>query len=331
MQKKKILNAITLSLVDLSKCKLNIEQAETIESLLSEDEFVSNMNSTQSYSINKARKSLQLKFGFAIGMSMNEIEDLEEIKGLIEKITPDMEKNNYSFFINLKSQLRERMQQIQKKSIFTKQRNNITPRIEAIIGDLAKGDFNYMQALEIIRYEAEQKVKDSPQSRFTLTIEKEVNQTIVQIRHALVEQADKYPLEDPESAIENLIKMDSQKRELAINTVIKNMTDRKQFDEAREICNKYVEMYQVGNPTLSGYVMNLKKDIAKSEISQFVLEGLESEMTPTEEKEFLETIQTKLAKENIKMSSIILGRKDASSKPITLEDVYDGGEYVRAK
>ena len=153
-----------------------------------------------------------------------------------------------------------------------------------------------------------------------MTKEQERRQILIQIKKLLADNAEKYYIEKPDTAIQQIQELCGGELEQAIRTIVKNLISKKDFERAKKICEKYSSKEQ--DETIASYVRSLKKEIRNAEIADMVLKGINMNGTETEEKRFLEMIEKGLRAGNIKPNSIILGKSKNGFKNISLEDIW---------
>lgn len=265
-----------------------------------------------------AIKKLSKKQKQLIELIKNKIDKAEDFEKLkeIEQMISSEDNNGKLDFLNVK--LRQKRSQIEQKEIMQKYRNNMSPEIMQIIQSIIKGACDYELAMMIIEEQTKQKVQNKPKTKFSLTQEQEVQQTMIQIRKEIEKNPREYIIENPERTIEILRQFSPKSPELAIKTVIENLVGRGEFAEAKRLCNLYM---QKDKDDLYDYILALKKRVRNNEVAKFVTEFLERETTEEEEITFIQVLREKIIKERIKASSVILGEGKESRRTITLANI----------
>ena len=139
------------------------------------------------------------------------------------------------------------------------------------------------------------------------------------------EQGSKYPIESPEKTIELLEQLTDDTSLTNLNTVIANQTSRKKFDEAQDLCEKYISKLK-DNMEDRVYLNSIKKRIRNEKIGDLVYRTIHSDISAEDEKKFWDLLQQGLSMENVKMSNINIGRTQDGLRNITLQDIWPDGE-----
>jgi len=96
---------------------------------------------------------------------------------------------------------------LQQKQASDRIRNNIPTNIILIAKNLASGNIDTNNANSIINAEAKKRVESRPKTKFSLTEEQEKKQVLSQIRIAMLENADKIDIQNPEKTILQMQKL----------------------------------------------------------------------------------------------------------------------------
>ena len=313
----------------IEEYQLTIEQAEKLNQLIQSKEL-DNLNSKQIYSSedtrNKKKEKMVKKLVEAIDIEQEKTEDLEELKNLLKKITLEIQVKNPISAGMVKCKIEKKISKIINKKTISRIKNEIPINIESIIVELAKGTLNMQTANEIIEEEARKIVESKPKTRFSLTEEQEKGQILIQIKKVLMERPEQYYIENPEKTINQIQELCGGKLEVSIRTVVKNLTGVKDFERAKEICNKFMKEDKV-NFT---YIKRLKKEIRNDEISDIVLKVINMKGIDIEEERiYFELIEKGLKMGNIKLEEISLGKSQDGLKFITLADIWEGKKQTQ--
>lgn len=152
---------------------------------------------------------------------------------------------------------------------------------------------------------------------FAFKEEQAKGQIFIQIRTALMENPEKYHIENPNITIMQVQKLCGGELERAIRVVIKNLIGSKDFERAKELCTSFASKY---NGSLS--LTNLRKEIRNAEIADIVLKGININGTMEEEKVYLKLIEKGLEIGNVKLEAISLGKSQDGLRNITLADIW---------
>ena len=322
-ERKKGASYIIEKLKKIEKYQLTIEQAEKLYYLL-ESETLKKLNLTSTdkidYYMNKNRKAILKKLSTAIDIAQNQTEELEELKALERKLTMRMQQDSQIVVGGIKSKLRNKISKINQQQAIDRIRNDVPVNIEQIIKELANGTLDIQTANEIIEKEAKRRVESKPKTRFALTEEQETRQILIQIKTALMEKPEQYNIEKPEITIMQIQELCGGELEQAIRTVVKNLTGTKDFERAKEVCDKFSSKDK--ESPLSKYITKLRKEIRNEEIGDIVLKGINMSGTYEEEKEYFELIKKGLKMGNIKLGAVSLGESQDGLRTITLADIW---------
>ena len=181
-------------------------------------------------------------------------------------------------------------------------------------------------ANEIINNEAKKRVESKPKTRFSLTEEQERRQILIQIRTVLSDRAEQYRIENPEVAIMQIQKLCGGELEQSIRVVVKNLIGQKEFERAKQICNKYALDEEKVTPV---FITRLKKEIRNKEISDTVLRGIAANGSLEEGIAFYNLIENGLKAGNVKTETISLGKSQDGLRTITLADVWLERERIK--
>lgn len=135
-----------------------------------------------------------------------------------------------------------------------------------------------------------------------------------------MEKSEQYHIENPEKTVMQIQELCGGELEQAIRTVVKNLTSIKDFERAKEVCNKFST--QDNESSFSAYIRTLRKQIRNDEISDIVLKGINMSGTEREERRYLELIEKGLKMGNVKLGAISLGRSQDGLRTITLADIW---------
>ena len=278
------------------------------------------------YYVKINRDRIAKKFAKAIDYAHLQTNDFEELKALERKITPKMEKSNPIFIGGIRTNIYNKMSKIQQQIISERIRNDVPTSISAIINDIVIGKLDVQNANEIINSEAKKRVESKPKTRFSLTEEQERRQILIQIRTVLSDRAEQYRIENPEVAIMQIQKLCGGELEQSIRVVVKNLIGQKEFERAKQICNKYALDEEKVTPV---FITRLKKEIRNKEISDTVLRGIAANGSLEEGIAFYNLIENGLKTGNVKPETISLGKSQDGLRTITLADVWLERERIK--
>ena len=305
---------------EIENYQLTVEQAEKLLFLMQSEELknlsLSSTDKIDAY-INRYKKLAIKKLAEAIDTAQSQTEEIEELKCLEKKLTIKMAQKNPIVVGTVKSKLGNKITRINQKNTSDRIRNNIPISIENIIRDIASGTLDIQAANEVIDEEARKILESRPKNIFAFKEEQAKGQIFIQIRTALMENPEKYHIENPNITIMQVQKLCGGELERAIRVVIKNLIGSKDFERAKELCTSFASKY---NGSLS--LTNLRKEIRNAEIADIVLKGININGTMEEEKVYLKLIEKGLEIGNVKLEAISLGKSQDGLRNIALADIW---------
>lgn len=161
-----------------------------------------------------------------------------------------------------------------------------------------------------------------------MTEEQEKRQILIQIRTAIMEKADRYRIKNPEDMVLQIKQLCGGDIEQAVRTVVENLINRKDFETAKNICDRFSVKDE--NEQIKKYMRSLKNQIKNAEIGDIVLKGINMKGTAEEEREYFELIERGLKRGNVKLGAISLGKSQDGLRNITLADIWTE-ETIREK
>lgn len=310
--------------------QLTVEQTQNLLTLLNSTKLnkvnVGFTDQTDTYVL-KVRKKFTKTLIEAIDIAQSKTADLDELKMLQRKITTEIEKENLILAKTVRDRIGNRIMEIQKQNAIERIKNDVSKDIEQIIRKLASGELDDIEeANKVIEEETKRRFENKTRNKFSLTEEQEKNQVIIQIKKCLREQAEVYPIENPEITIQQLTDLIGGNFADVINIVGENCIRNKQFEKAKEICDKYKEKRD--DVPEKSYIKRLRDDIKKAEIADIILKGINKRGTVQEENRTFELIEEGLNRANMKLGAITLGKNQDGTKSITLADIWES-EQIR--
>jgi len=329
-ERRKVASAILTELKKIEDYQLTIEQAERLHFLLQSEELEKLSLSTTDkidFYMNRNRRTIIRKLTEAVDIAQYQTEGLEELKILERKLTTKMQQSNQIVVGAVKSRIGSKISKINQQKAIDRIRNDVPIYIEYIIKELANGTLDIQTAKEIIDKEAKKRVESKTKTKFTLTEDQEKRQILIQIRTVLMEKSKKYHIENPETTVMQIHKLCDGELEQAIRTVVKNLTSIKDFERAKEVCDKFSS--KDNESPLSTCIRRLRKEIRNDEISDIVLKGINMSGTEDEERVYFELIEKGLKIGNVKLGAVSLGKSQDGLRTIYLSDIWKTQEKVR--
>lgn len=322
-EKREIGKYILKQLRKIEDYQLSIEQAEKLY-CLSKSKFLIRLKVTHDDSIDEALKGAKRKvatqFIQAIGRKQDECNDIQELQALLEMITEKMSSEGPMVAGGLKISISNRIMKLQQQQSLDRMRD-IPPSIDLIISSLASGKIDIQKANDIINEEAQRRVESSPKTKFALTREAQRRQVLMQIKMAIVEKANRYLIQNPETVILQLQELCGIGQEEAIRIVVGNCIGRKDYQTARSVCDKNEVKNEYGFTVKS--IASLRDEINHAEFGDIVLEGIRNAKTHEEERAYIEMIEKALNAGHVRLTAISLGKSEDGLRNITLADIWE--------
>ena len=318
-EKRKVANEIISKIKEIQNYPLTIEQAEKLNLLLrSEDLKRLRLDSLDKIDmiISKYRKTMVKKFVDAIDIAQYQTEDVEELHCLGRKITLEMRKEKLMSVNAVESKINTKISKIMQQQAIERIKNNMPENILGIIGDLVNGTLDIEKARTIIAEEAEKKSEKNPKNKFSLTKEQEERQILMKISITIRDRSDKFHIVDPELTILQLQELTQEPINAAIRTVVENLISTKKFDEAKEICNKFLSENKKGPFAVE--MKDLKLRIRNAQIGDKVLKIINMQAS----EEDIELIEKEIENGSIKLETISLGKSQDGMRNIRLSDIW---------
>ncbi len=325
-ESKKVVYEILTETRKIENYPLTLEQAEKICTLL----WTESLNDVKTSVVDKVdmvvdrmRRVFSRCLATEISKRVNECEDIEELEVLEKKLTPEMKKQNEMGVGVVKSAIGTKINSLKSKQAMDKIKS-IPENLVPIVSDLAEGELDIKDAKRIIDEEVASRVANTPKTRFSLTEEQHRKQVFMQIKSALTDKAEQFPIKKPEVTIYQIQELCGNA--LEIHTVMKNLIARKRYEEAKRFCELFTS--KESDKNLMMQAISYKKEIRNNEISEFILDRIKNKGTFEEEEVFIPLLEKRLRSENIKLAEISLGRNIDGTRRISLADVWPE-EYVR--
>lgn len=321
-QRRQIAHYIILNYRKIQNKQLTVEQAEKLYGLV-DNEKLKKLNTTErdktNYHMVSVKGQVVMNLVKAIEIKSKQTEDIDELRNLRAKLTLKMRIENPAIVPVATSMLEQRITEIQKKSIYDYDIYKIPINIFSVVLDLANGTVDIEQADKILEEEARKNGANRPKTKFAITPEQERKMLEMQIERCLIDQADIYDIKEPQTTVAQLMDLFKMPLDKAVRIAALNLVNREMFQEARMLYNRFYKPSQ----QISQTIRTLRKEIRNAEIRKMVLRGINMSGTREEENRYFESIQNILESEDIKLSSILLGKNKDGSKQIRLSDVWE--------
>lgn len=325
-ERRKIVKELTEEIAKLKKYQLSLEQAEKLYDMLGIEELKGlnrkNSDKMNNY-IRASKRIVEKQIAENINILQSQTTDIEELRKLDKKLTLEMTKRNPIAVATVKNIISNRILEIQTQKAIKKIKEDVPIDIENIIKSIANDTLNLEEAKEIINEEVKKRKENKPKNKFVVTEKQERNQILVQIRKLLKENPEKYHINNPNKAIIQIQKLCGGEIEQAIGDVVQNLLNEKRFDDAMLI---YESLSKDKDIVDFKYKRKLKNEIENAKIGNKIMEIINSDYTVEEDKAYYGLIKSKLERDNIKLSSIKLGKSQNGLKNITLKDIWNEEE-----
>ena len=145
----------------------------------------------------------------------------------------------------------------------------------------------------------------------------------MQIKTLISERAEEYHINNPEKVIEQMQELIGGSIYDKINSVVSNLTERKEYKLASEICMKFSPHTDDCYDSKMIYMRDLKKKVRNAEIADMVLKGIYMNGTEEEEQRYFELIEEGINKGNVNPEVIFLGKSQDGLRTITLANIWE--------
>ena len=149
----------------------------------------------------------------------------------------------------------------------------------------------------------------------------------MQIKMALRENAEVFPVTNPNLAMTNAKEICGGTLEQMLGVIVENLISTKKFEEAKELFDDFCKSKGKG-AMIPNDLVSIKKKIRNEEIAYMVLKLINMSGRAEEEKRCWQLIKEGVRMGNVNLSSITLGTSLDGSRRITLEDIWPDEEEL---
>lgn len=300
---------------------MTTEQSERIIRLLDSNELqtlrISSKDRIDSYARNLRRTMLR-KYAQSVQNTITQVTQLEDLRVLYRTLS-ELTTQEYEVTVeSAKIQIDRKITKMQQEKAMELYRRKVPKYLITIVEDLASGTIDIDAARKLIEIETKKKMESGTKNRFSLTREQEKEQVLMRIKNILIEN--KYNIVDPENTILKIHELCGGNITDGMRVVIKNLIQRGEFKQARQICRSFSSRDKEG--TMARSIRLLERDINSSEIGDFILKGINMKSNEESDSQFFNLIQKGLQKGNVSLKSIFLGKSRDGLRDITLADVW---------
>lgn len=320
-KKRKIADEILVSIRELKGREMTTEQSERIIRLLDSNELqnlrISSKDRIDSYA-RDLRRTMLRKYAQSVQNTITQVTQLEDLRGLYRTLS-ELTTQEYEVTVeSAKIQIDRKITKMQQEKAMELYRRKVPKYLITIVEDLASGTIDIDAARKLIEIETKKKMESGTKNRFSLTREQEKEQVLMRIKNILIEN--KYNIVDPENTILKIHELCGGNLADGMRVVIKNLIQRGEFKQARQICRSFYSRDKEG--TMARSIRLLERDINSSEIGDFILKGINMKSNEESDSQFFNLIQKGLQKGNVSLKSIFLGKSRDGLRDITLADVW---------
>ena len=320
-EKNNSIQNILQSIKRVGEYNLTIEQYKKIMDLVDSLNNIHFRDKTIYKSIVKAKNRIIRKLLDEIDLQVKITDNEEELQILKDKL-PKV-KGVISFAVDTsRMKIDNKINRLKSRRIDEKETSQ---NVIKIAESLADGEFDYEQAIQEIETEARYLVSTKPKSKFSLTEEQQKTQVVSRICKELIQNADKYAIRDCQQVINNLNSINGGNKCSSVRVIVHNLIGRRKYEQAYKICDENMEpiksMNDLNNPN-NKYIQSLKKDVISKQLSEKVMEVIESDMYMDSAINVMTFVEDTMKKERLGPGAIKLGNTADGLTTITLGDIY---------
>lgn len=287
-------------------------------------------------------KQLQIEKRLRMGQSIDEIANdriinvcRESVEGVKRRMNESKEEEDK---INL---MRKRYQELyrsssnvngeeEEKGVETLGNPRLDEVAENILYGIAEGDINVDIAKITILEEAEKIVNAKKTTQFSLSKEEEVQRVYNYIKQQLAQNGRRYPIDNPYKTMGILQNLLGTGASANLDTVISNLLDRKHFDDAEALFNRFWQkVSDSDDKKMIGYMRGIKRKIAEAKVGELVYRIINSYPSKYEERRLWELLQKGIASQSIRIEKIIIGKTKDRQGVIRLKDIWPEETYIK--
>lgn len=287
-------------------------------------------------------KQLQIEKRLRMGQSIDEIANdriinvcRESVEGVKKRMNESKEEEDK---INL---MRKRYQELyrsssnvngekEEKGVETLGNPRLDEVAENILYGIAEGDIDVDIAKITILEETEKIVNAKKTTQFSLSKEEEVQRVYNYIKQQLAQNGRRYPIDNPYKTMGILQNLLGTGASANLDTVISNLLDRKHFDDAEALFNRFWQkVSDSDDKKMIGYMRGIKRKIAEAKVGELVYRIINSYPSKYEERRLWELLQKGIASQSIRIEKIIIGKTKDRQGVIRLKDIWPEEAYIK--
>ncbi len=317
------IDIISKNINELNKCNLSIEQCKNMLEILDFIKQNKKLKMGEGKKLQSCKEIITIKWLQGISkviQSSNDIEELNEIKKQM-----DLLANSNSMYVKT---LKEK---ISYKIFFIKQQNKKnnnnktnaeSENIEKLTFELLNEEIDTENAKKIVEEENKIRIENSSKNNSNFAQTDKKSQIAYEIQRKIENEPDKYIIKNPQLTIQKMQDILEINLESILKTVIENLIQRKEYNKAKEVCERYSKI----NNDIEDCIVYLRKSIKNAETRDMILNLINNSGTIEEQSNALEEVEEKIRLEHINTKAVVLGKSLDGIKTIRLYDVWEDNE-----
>lgn len=324
-QRVKYVKQIMNEVKSIQGLPLSIDYLEMLAKLLQNKEFegvIVDITDRTMFYFNQTKGKIISDLATAIDEQIQIINDIEKLSELDKRLPLAFVSKNMVTIGGVKNKIRNKIMRLTQENALYNIRNNISENVGSILEGLTGNDIELEKMQELLQAEITSRLAKKNKEATNANEEHERRQVIIQIKSILTDRAKEYRIVQPENTIMGLYELSgSEDLQGAIRTVVKNFSERKDFDTARKLCEKYLIEYKEQFGGYKSPIYMLNEEIKNAQIGDFILRGLQAQGSVEDEINYVQLIQKGLRNKSLR--AIPLGKSKDGARNITLADIWE--------
>lgn len=248
-------------------------------------------------------------------IEINDIELLERLRDSFPKDDSELLGRSEG----IRTSIEKRISSVQMAEKAKKAEMQISKEMQFILRGISTGDLDVSMAKKLIEELATRKTNKAT-GRFALTQQDQERRIVTMIRQILINQFDRYPIQDMTYAMNCLENLSNGETTVNLNAVIENSLGGKRYEEAKRFCDGYIK--EIEDINVRKNIYTLKRKITTHEIGNLVSIALASEFTEEQERAIWSTLKNRIRQGNLSLASIVIGKSKDGKRTITMQDIW---------
>lgn len=322
-KKRKIADEILERIKEIKGRRMTAEQSGKIILLLDSNELqnlrISSKDKIDSYA-GFLRKKIVSKYAQSVQSTLTQVTQLEDLKALYHRLS-ELTTQEYDVAVeSAKIIIDRKITKIQNEKAIELYRRSVPKDLIPIVEDLASGTIDIEAAKRLIEIETRKKTESKTKNRFSFTQEQEKERMLMKIKNTLMTEGNKYNIVNTENTILKIHELCGGNLADSMRVVIKNLIQRGEFEQARQICKSFSTRDKEG--TMERSIRILEREISSAEIGDFVLKGINMKSSEENDTRLFNLIKKGLQNGNVSLKAISLGKSRDGLRDITLADIW---------